>query len=247
MRFLLAALLSVCLFVPVAARSQAVSADAYYSRLNSFGIVTAYSNDSSHMLLGLAQNRKLLSFGASYSRRLWQGKVVNWQYDGEILPVALESDPVLVDTVVYTSPFQQTLVLKSEPVSACRSDSGSFSIPAGTTIYAGTYKDTCSRRWTIGEAMSPVGFQWNFRPKHRIQPILAGHGGFMYTTQAIPQDGAGSFNFTFDFGGGVEWFRSAKRSWRAEYRYHHISNHETATLNPGIDNGVFQVSYVFGR
>jgi len=34
---------------------------------------------------------------------------------------------------------------------------------------------------------------------------------------------------------------------RAEYRYHHISNHETASQNPGIDNELFQVTYAFGR
>ena len=246
MRLVLALSLAVLLW-PLAVFPQAAPVNPYYSRVNSFGIFTAYSNDSSHILLGVAQNRKLLSFGASYSRRLIQGRVVNWQYDGEILPVALESDPVLTDTVTYTSPVAQTLTERSEPIAACRSASESFSFPAGETVYAGTVTATCSRRWTIGEGMSPVGFQWNFAPRRRIQPILMGHGGYMYTTQAIPQDGAGNFNFTFDFGGGVEWFRSAKRSWRAEYRYHHISNHDTANLNPGIDNGVFQVSYVFGR
>jgi hypothetical protein len=37
------------------------------------------------------------------------------------------------------------------------------------------------------------------------------------------------------------------RSIQAEYRYHHISNHDTANANPGIDNGVFKLSYAFGR
>lgn len=58
---------------------------------------------------------------------------------------------------------------------------------------------------------------------------------------------AGSFNFTFDLGAGFEWYRSGNQSVRVQYRYHHISNHETAMYNPGIDNGVLQVAYVFGR
>jgi hypothetical protein len=34
---------------------------------------------------------------------------------------------------------------------------------------------------------------------------------------------------------------------RAEYRYNRISNDETADADPGIDNGVLQVAWVFGR
>ena len=69
----------------------------------------------------------------------------------------------------------------------------------------------------------------------------------MYSTQPIPVPMAGSFNFTFDLGAGLEIFRNRHQSVRGEYRYHHISNHETATENPGIDNGLFQVTYAFGR
>jgi len=112
--------------------------------------------------------------------------------------------------------------------------------------YSGTETLSCSgRRWTIGEAMSPVGMQWNFLPARKTQPFVDGHGGFMYSTQPIPVVNAGSFNFTFDVGAGFEIFRSRSRSIRVEYRYHHISNHDTATENPGIDNGLFQVTYGF--
>ena len=99
----------------------------------------------------------------------------------------------------------------------------------------------------MGEAFSPLGFQWNFRPRHRLQPVVIGHGGYIYSTHAIPIDYAGSFNFTFDLGAGVEFYRLNSQSIRVDYRYHHISNHETANTNPGIDNGVLQVTYAFGR
>jgi hypothetical protein len=45
----------------------------------------------------------------------------------------------------------------------------------------------------------------------------------------------------------VELYRDKTRSIRAEYRYHHISNHGTAEENPGIDNGLVQITYSFGR
>ena len=69
----------------------------------------------------------------------------------------------------------------------------------------------------------------------------------MYSTQPIPTPDAGSFNFTFDFGTGFELYRSSTKSIRAEYRYHHISNHNTSYTNPGIDSGLFQLTYSFGR
>jgi opacity protein-like surface antigen len=218
-----------------------------YSRRNTFGVFTAYSNDSSHILMGVEENRKLLSFGVSYGRRLLQNRIVNWQYNGELLPVSLESDPTDHYTFTETSPNQYTLSTTSEVFRTCHSDSGSGSETINGTVVTYTYSNVCSRRWTIGEAISPIGFQWNFMPRHKLQPFFIAHGGYMYSTQPIPESNAGSFNFTFDFGAGLELYRTKTRSIRAEYRYHHISNHDTATENPGIDNGLFQVTYAFGR
>jgi len=69
----------------------------------------------------------------------------------------------------------------------------------------------------------------------------------MYSTRPIPVETAGSFNFTFDLGAGLELFRIHSQSIRAEYRYHHISNHFTAYENPGIDSGLVQLTWSFGR
>jgi hypothetical protein len=224
------------------------SGDRSYARKNSFGILTAYSHDSSHIILGVAENRELLDIGLSYSRRLYLNNVVNWQYDGEILPAALNSDPVQVTTttVTFTNPpntFTSTLELPTE--AACRPLSGSGSAgPNGPTY---SFVSTCTRRWVMGEGISPIGLQWNFLPRRKLQPVIEGHLGYMYSTEDIPVNDAGSFNFTFDVGAGFELYRSQGRSFQVEYRYHHISNDETATANPGIDNGVLQVAWVFGR
>jgi opacity protein-like surface antigen len=231
--------------------AQVKSVAPYYARLNTFGVFSAYSGDSSHMLLGSAQNRKLLDFGAYYSHRLLINHIVNWQYNGELLPVALESDPVVHIVLNETSPNVQTTVLNDVQVSACSpallSYNFDFSNQGTTTTFSGTEVVTCTRQWTIGEGVSPVGFQWNFLPRHKTQPFLIGHGGYMYSTQPIPIPNAGSFNFTFDVGAGVELYRTRTKSIRAEYRFHHISNHNTANENPGIDNGLYQVTYSFGK
>jgi hypothetical protein len=231
------------------AGAQTEPASPIYSRGNTFGFLVAYSNDSSHMLLGVAENRKLLNLGATYSRRLFQNRMVNWMYNGEILPVALESDPVLHSVTTYTLPTPgPPFVTTFEPITACQSGSGTTTYTAGGGIvYSFNYTDTCSRRWTVGEAISPVGFQWNFLPRRRLQPVILGHGGYMYSTKPIPDAGSGSFNFTFDFGAGLELYQTRTRSVRIDYRYHHISDHYTTAENPGIDNGLFTLTYSFGR
>jgi opacity protein-like surface antigen len=221
----------------------------YYSRVNSFGVFTAYSNDSSHILLGDAEQRRLLGFGVSYSRRLMLNHVVAWQYDGELLPVALESDPLTRTVVQQTEPTKETLTFYGGAVVSCSSTTWSYNYTTTKGVtYSGAATESCFRRqWTVGQAMSPAGMQWNFRPSHKVQPIITGHGGYMYSSQPVPVLFAGSFNFTFDVGAGLEIFRRKSKSIRAEYRYHHISNAETAGSNPGTDNGLFQVAYVFGR
>lgn len=201
------------------------------------------------MVLGYAENRILVNLGVSYSRRLLINRIVNWQYDAELLPVALESDPIGKVVANQTSPSMTSFTTVFGPVVDCGPQTSAYSvtIPDGPT-YSGTETVFCSgRRWSMGEGMSPVGLQWNFRPRRKLQPLLVGHGGYMYSTQPIPIAQGGSFNFTFDLGAGFELYRSHTRSIRGEFRYHHISNHDTAPENPGIDSILYQVTYAFGR
>jgi hypothetical protein len=201
------------------------------------------------MLLGEAESRKLFFLGASYSRRLILNHVVNLQYNLEIMPLAFESDPTDHITVTWNTttppfpPIDQTIV----PYGACHSSSGTETVTVNGVPYSVNFADHCGRQWTAGEAMSPVGLQVNFLPRNKTQLFLIGHGGYMYSTRAVPVQYSGSFNFTFDGGVGVEFYQSKTRSIRVDYRYHHFSNKNTAAANPGVDNGIFQVTYAFGR
>jgi hypothetical protein len=229
------------------AHAQTAPENPYYSRGNTFGFLVSYSNDSSHMLLGVSEDRKLLNLGATYGRRLIQNRIVNWQYNLEVLPVILESDPVLHSVTTYTLPLPgPPFITTTEPATACQSGSGTMTFTAGGVVYSYNYDNTCSRRWTVGEGISPIGLQWNFLPRHKLQPVIVGHGGYVYTSSPIPTQNAGSFNFTFDFGVGLELYRTHSRSLRLDYRYHHISDDYTTPVNPGIDNGLFTLTYCFG-
>jgi len=97
------------------ANAPSANEGGYYARANSFGVIAAYSPDSSHMILGVAEQRNLWFFGGSYSRRLFIKSGVNWQYDGELLPLALEGDPNSRAVINETSPTTMTVVLDGDP------------------------------------------------------------------------------------------------------------------------------------
>lgn len=204
--------------------------------------------------MGEAVDRQLLEYGISYTHRLLHNNTVNWQYNAEFMPNALVLDYEPTAVNEETSPVPGNHPTSAQPygmvncLASSTPYSSTYTLGNGKTVtYSGTIVTTCPRRWIVGTAFSPVGFQWNFRPTHTLQPYFVSHGGYIYTTRPIPEPTAGSFNFTFDFGAGIEWFRAPHRSVRLDYRIHHISNHDTAWDNPGIDNGVFQLTYVFGR
>ena len=265
---LAAAALLIFLLSASAACAQDAKGSPNFSRRNSFGVFGEYSNDSSHIFLGQAEQRRLVNAGITYSRRLVASRAVDLQYLFELRPVILESDPLAHRFVsgVISFPGQMPITF-TEPentyatVQKCQpsllTTTGPFE---GSSDQQGTitttFRQTCGgRKWTFGEGMSPAGIKMNFRPRHRLQPVFTGLGGYMFATEPIPVAQAGSFNFTFEFGAGLEWFASrdrsqsifGNRSVRVEYRYHHLSNHFTAQENPGIDSGMLQVTYAFGR
>jgi hypothetical protein len=104
------------------------------------------------------------------------------------------------------------------------------------------------RRKTITAAgLSPVGFQLNFRRRERVQPFLQTSGGFLYFGERIPDERGARFNFTGDFGGGVEWKTAQRHAWTFGYRYHHVSNGFRAQVNPGFDSNLFYVGFSIFR
>ena len=103
------------------------------------------------------------------------------------------------------------------------------------------------RKTITGAGLSPVGFQLNFRRRERVQPFAQASGGFLYFGERVPTSGGAQFNFTGDFGGGVQWKTGARRAWTVGYRYHHVSNGYRADVNPGFDSNIFYVGFSIFR
>lgn len=103
------------------------------------------------------------------------------------------------------------------------------------------------RRRITGAGLSPVGFQLNFRRRERVQPFAQASGGFLYFGERVPAEGGAQFNFTADFGGGLQLKAGARRAWTFGYRYQHVSNGYRAPVNPGFDANLFYVGYSIFR
>jgi hypothetical protein len=104
-------------------------------------------------------------------------------------------------------------------------------VRAGATTYAG--------------GITPLGMQVNFCNRHRVQPYVDAHGGILYFTRQEPVPNSSQFNFAFNFGTGVQVFTGKRSSLLLGYKYHHISNNETAPQNPGIDNNEVYAGYLW--
>jgi hypothetical protein len=229
-----------------------------YSRKNTFSLFVEYSPTSSHILLGVARQRILADFGGAYTRRVVSFWGSDLGYHVELRPVLFESDPVSItkSTFSYTEPppigpVTSTQTDSAATVGKCQPSSGTTVFPPidGEPAVTISSTITCGRQWTFGQVFTPIGFQYSMRTHHRLQPFTVGTLGYMYTSRPVPVADAEAFNFVFDFGAGLELYRSdqKKRSISVESRYHHFSNRDTAESNPGTDNITYMLSYNFGH
>jgi hypothetical protein len=224
------------------------SREQQYSFRRSWSFFSEYSPDSSHIILGGARKRQFFTIGGAFTQRFFAQRYAAFSYMAEIRPFMLESDPVLKglfysinipghqDKGYYVYPHKIP-VLDTEP-KIINHDSGQ---------YYQDYQLVYDRRWTYSFGLSPVGFQANFLPRSRIQPVLTGLGGFAASPRDIPMFDSSAFNFTFSIGAGVEIYRTAHHASRIEYRIQHLSSANIGATNPGIDSQVIRASFSWGR
>ena len=236
----------ILLWLCVSCGAQARGNDTSYSSLNTFGVLGEYSNDSGHIILGEAMNRKIGAIGIQYQRRLIHRRTLDFSYMAEFRPVILESDPTQTVTTMYTTssgPFVDRG--PTYAVAMCRAGTYTLSGVSATEVV------TCGRRLVYAQGLAPIGFRVSGMTRHRLQPTASVLGGYMFSPQVIPTNAfgvlSGSFNFTLEFGVGLEFYRSAARSMRLEYQIQHFSNGYTAPANPGVDSGFIKLTYLFKR
>jgi hypothetical protein len=233
-------------FIPAVSAQTADSA-AFGSK-NTFVPFVEYSNDSSHIVLGRSENRKLAALGLQYEHRLLSNHTMNLRYAAEFRPLIMESDPVATVTETLGPPEGLILTFSPQAVIKCVAETLNFIVHDPITgTFSESVQETCNRRWTYAQGLSPLGARINLFPHRRLQPTGSLFAGYILSAKKIPIDSAGSFNFTFEVGAGFEYFLSPSRSMRFEYQIQHFSNAYTANTNPGVDSGLFKLSYTFGR
>lgn len=212
-----------------------------YSRLNTWSVFGEFSPDSHHIFLGDSQERRIVSVGGEYARRLVLKRWWELDYLVQARPLFLERDPVLVG---FQSIATNQIVLRfPQPVRVELVDRHSIFLVPPNIVTRSSY----GSEWTYAGGLNPVGFKMALFPHRRWQPVMSGSGGFVVSTRDIPVDQSESFNFTFELGIGIEYYLRPKHSMRLDYRIHHLSNAYRGINNPGVDSNLFQISYSFGR
>jgi hypothetical protein len=208
----------------------------------SYGFSWSYSPDSSHILIGLAQQRSTWTLGFEYTHRVTSGKKFRLDYEGSFLPVYEETDPTVIGTV--TTLGKNTIFTSEPPVRVVTVDHG----PIGTATIVGIGGTTApifgifSRESTYAVALAPIGARVSAFPRSHIQPSFSIDTGFVVSSRDLPVDKADQFNYMFSFGPGVQVYAGARTSVRLEYIYRHISNAHMGFQNPGVDQGVIRVT-----
>jgi opacity protein-like surface antigen len=100
-----------------------------------------------------------------------------------------------------------------------------------------------------GIGVSPVGFEVRLRAGAGWRLYAATAAGFLKFTRNTPIPEARAFNYSFEYGGGVEV--QVRPDWwlRVGYKFHHFSNGFSAQENPGVDGHVWLVGigHALGR
>ena len=231
--------LVVLLALVPTANAQTADTTSFGSK-NTFSAVIEYANDSSHIILGRASNRKFTALGIQYERRLLSNRFLTLRYAAEFRPLIFVRDTTEIEAfTIADGPITASVTEPPIAVTQC--------VPQTEVLLITTIQITCSHRWTYAQGLSPFGARMNLRPNRRLQPTASLLAGYILSSQKTPIDAAGSFNFSFEIGAGLEYFLSPKHSMRFEYQFQHFSNAYTALQNPGVDSGLFKLSYTFGR
>lgn len=243
------------IFSIVAGHAQGVKASSYaeYGAKNTFSVFADYSNDSSHIFIGQEQNRKIVGLGAGYSLRLAHKRFFDFSYEAEVRPLYFVRDPFVLGTETFVFSGLPPVVgptggsFSGPTMKNCTSGTTVTQVTSPTGSFTATITQQCGSRWTYMGGISPMGLRFGFAKRHRLQPFFVANAGFLMAPHDEPVNNSARFNFTFEGGAGVEWFRDHQHSFAFDYRVHHLSNAYRGTFNPGIDSSIFRASYRFGR
>jgi Lipid A 3-O-deacylase (PagL) len=212
---------------------------------NEFGVSYSYAPDSSHIIIGASEQRRLYAAEIDYARALHVSRVWRTEYIGTVAPFFQISDPVLTGQKCYIDGKPTQIATYSNPARVIFVRRGPTGQLTGAPCQL-TY-DSYARETTDGFSLSPIGTRIAFSKSRYFQPYFTTSVGFVVSTRDIPVDQSSHFNYTFNFGFGLEMQERKHIVPRLEYRYMHISNANSGLQNPGIDFGNIRVTLSYRK
>ena len=206
---------------------------------NSFGIQGTFSPDSSHILIGRADQRRTWTAGFEYGRTVLSRSSVRLDYEGSITPFFQERDPTITGAYFMLNGYPQSVAVPTGRVL----DTGGT--PIGYVLIGGPpipIYGTYSSKKSYAFAVSPLGARISGFNSHKIQPTFSADLGVVFSSRDLPIDDSAKFNYLVSFGPGIEFFYRPNESVRLEYLYRHMSNAGSGESNPGVDQGVFRLT-----
>jgi hypothetical protein len=147
------------------------------------------------------------------------------------------------ELAVELVPFWQAYTPKYLRVN-CYAPSGGIENCSSPFPTGGTY---------TGISVTPAILRWNFTNNHRVRPWVQGAGGLIWTNHKFPPVGpypaprhlgTSVFNYTPQFGIGVQYFVRPRQSISFSANAVHISNASMGDANPGVNASVqFSIGY----
>jgi opacity protein-like surface antigen len=110
--------------------------------------------------------------------------------------------------------------------------------PSGGTAQL---KEETGNKPVYGTGAMPFGFNLRASTMPRVRLFAATSVGGLWFTRDVPLPDARRFNFAFEYGGGVEFVGNNDRAVVIGYKFHHLSNANSAAINPGLDSDVIYV------
>lgn len=119
-------------------------------------------------------------------------------------------------------------------------------LPAAILLQPGQYLPQYVPAHAVyGFGVTPLGFTFDFARSHRAFPFIQTDEGIIASTQPIPIGipNATGLNFFIDLGAGVRIKTGERHAITFGYKFLHVSNGFTTSVNPGVDNNVFYAGF----
>jgi opacity protein-like surface antigen len=84
--------------------------------------------------------------------------------------------------------------------------------------------------------------KYNLRTGTNFTPFAEGGAGISYATIKVPRHGT-NFNFILQIGVGLQYAISDRHAVSFQWLYHHLSNADTSSHNPGLNTSLFLLGF----